>query len=723
MFKITLAQIDFQKWNSVNVKLTTGQTLANPWAGGLFCPQFSSIDLNTDGKMDLFVFDRSNNKISCFINQGNNKEINYEYAPEYEQFFPKMANWALLRDFNGDGLMDIFCSNSEKVGISVYKNTSKNGSLDFQLEKEIIEAQFGNFKSSIYLLSIDIPSIIDVDEDGDLDILVFQSGSFNGDAVYLFKNYAKENFFNLDSLDFKREKQCWGKFRESADNCTVALNDTNGACKTNSIAIEETKYFEKTNRHAGSSLLVLDANGDGLLDLLAGDIACNKPYVVYNDGSNIDAHFFTVSTNFPSSHPIDIPVFPAFYYLDVNNDGLRDLIAAPNIVNASIDTGNVWLYLNSGTSSNPIFTFYSSTFLQNQMLDFGHGANPIFCDLNKDNKLDLLIGNYGYLKGSSNSISNIAFLKNIGTNQNPNYFLESSDYSNLSSNGLTALYPMIMDADQDSKLDLLCGNAEGKIYLFKNESNSDTIPQYTLLDPYYKNIDVGNFSRPSLSLVNKDSYPDLFIGEKDHGINFYSDSSLGNQNFKFVKSNFGNLHFPIDDFQHGFAGAYLGDINSDGKEELIYADKDGWIRIFNRDSNFLDSFTLIKSIDPKMGTQISMGLGDLDLDGKMDLAIGSYSGGISLFRQIIGTSIIEKKIKNLMGFKVFPNPSSEQIIIQAEAHLSNSDYFIMNALGETVMKINSNGLSKIYVSVQALKQGIYFIKNSNGIGLLKFVKI
>ena len=61
------AQINFERNNSIVVLKTNGDTLKNPWAGGFNSVQFSEIDLNLDGIKDLFVFDRTGNRISTFI--------------------------------------------------------------------------------------------------------------------------------------------------------------------------------------------------------------------------------------------------------------------------------------------------------------------------------------------------------------------------------------------------------------------------------------------------------------------------------------------------------------------------------------------------------------------------------------------------------------------------------------------------------------------------------
>src|ERR1017187_8531358 len=90
-----------------------GDSLLNPWCGGWLNPQFSRIDLNGDGRMDLFVFEPGinglsgfgDNRVLTFLNIGNGQ---YQYAPEYESYFPHLLDWALLVDYNHDGKPDIF---------------------------------------------------------------------------------------------------------------------------------------------------------------------------------------------------------------------------------------------------------------------------------------------------------------------------------------------------------------------------------------------------------------------------------------------------------------------------------------------------------------------------------------------------------------------------------------------------------------------------------------
>ena len=155
---------------SNNIVVIDGfDTLSNPWTGGFNSVQISKIDLNFDSLEDLFVFDRTGNKVTTFLNNGNS----YSYAPEYEQLFPQnLSNWVLLRDYNNDNKKDIFCSVSG--GIGVWENTSLNDEVSFNLiTNPFIYSYQYSTNTNLYVSVVDIPAINDIDGDGELDILSF----------------------------------------------------------------------------------------------------------------------------------------------------------------------------------------------------------------------------------------------------------------------------------------------------------------------------------------------------------------------------------------------------------------------------------------------------------------------------------------------------------------------------------------------------------------------
>jgi hypothetical protein len=82
--------------------IVDGRNLPLAAVGGLNNPQLSAVDLNGNGTLDLYVFDRAGNVQLAFLNEGGR----WVYAPEYLDNFPPLINWVLLRDYNGAGVMD-----------------------------------------------------------------------------------------------------------------------------------------------------------------------------------------------------------------------------------------------------------------------------------------------------------------------------------------------------------------------------------------------------------------------------------------------------------------------------------------------------------------------------------------------------------------------------------------------------------------------------------------
>src|ERR1044071_9841922 len=72
------------------IKVRSGSNfLKYPWVGGHNYCQFSEIDINQDGKKDLFVFDRTGHKVTCYINGGTPNTIDYyDSTYKYASKFP-----------------------------------------------------------------------------------------------------------------------------------------------------------------------------------------------------------------------------------------------------------------------------------------------------------------------------------------------------------------------------------------------------------------------------------------------------------------------------------------------------------------------------------------------------------------------------------------------------------------------------------------------------------
>ena len=182
------------------IKVTNGATtINNAWASGINTGQISTIKLNGDLLDDLFVFDRTDNKILTYINVGTVGIPEYVHAPEYQNLFPSsLRNWCILRDYNCDGKKDIW--GYATGGIHVYKNIGSPGNVEFELSTNLVMSSYNASYLNLYVSSTDIPSIDDIDGDGDLDVVTF---SIFGTNVEYHRNLSMETYGTCDSLIFE----------------------------------------------------------------------------------------------------------------------------------------------------------------------------------------------------------------------------------------------------------------------------------------------------------------------------------------------------------------------------------------------------------------------------------------------------------------------------------------------------------------------------------------
>ena len=138
--------------------------LQSPWCGGLNACQFGQFDLNGDGKNDLVAFDRHGNRLSCFINKGGMGEVDYEFDNSYVKFFPRLDEWAIFTDYDGDEKTDIFTYSKGWAGIKVFRNVTTD-TLAFELVAYpyLTSWQSGG-EVNILATNADYPAIVDVDE-------------------------------------------------------------------------------------------------------------------------------------------------------------------------------------------------------------------------------------------------------------------------------------------------------------------------------------------------------------------------------------------------------------------------------------------------------------------------------------------------------------------------------------------------------------------------------
>ena len=685
------SQQSFQQSQSIKVKKNETD-LINPWAGGANVPQLSSIDLNKDGILDLIVFDKNGDQINCFINNGTPGQVDYHYTPEYNTCFPILEDWVLLRDYNCDGEMDIFTYNNG--GIRVYKNVNNNELLSFELVGTILTNRSSG-PTNLYVSSVDIPHIGDLDFDGDLDILTF---SIIGNNVEWHKNNSIEDFGDCDSLNFTLEDDCWGDFSENFANNSVTLDD----CSQKKQA-----YIEQA-KHSGSTVTALDLNADSFYELLLGDVTFDNIVMLENSSPNTEALMVAQDVNFPSYNTsIELTKFPATYFIDLNNDQQKDLIVTPNGNNVSHNFENIWFYENISANQEVYLNLVQKNVLTDEMIEVGSGAHPVFFDYNSDGLMDLIVANYGYYQEGGNFNSQLALFKNSGTLAEPSFEWVTDDFSGLGAlNFENNIIPTFGDLDNDGDLDMIVGDSNGNIHLLKNIPNTSNEAEFYINTIEYFDIDVGSFASPFLVDIDRDEDLDLIIGSRQGAISYYENQGdLNDANFVLTNDTLGNIDLTDPIYNTAYTTPCV--VDSENGFELFVGTEKGTLYHYNTiDDNLNGSFEIVSDYVQLFSKSIKTApaIYDLNNDGWNDMLIGVFTGGVHLLWGSELSSFSMKEESNQNSVVIYPNPSPSIFNIKTNKVIYNATVFALN--GDEVLKsYNSNKFD-----LTEFKNGLYLVK-------------
>ncbi len=701
-----LGQFTYVIDQSIPVHDLNNNLLSMPWAGGINAVQHNTLDLNGDDKMDLVLFDRMANKVLTYVNNAGQ----YVYDPAYEVFFPKeITNWILLRDYNCDGKKDLFTS--DILGIKVYTNTTEAGEI-LSWKQFYFFAVAGETKSPVLLTKgfsnlinlqlqyDDLPSIIDADGDGDLDIFNIL---YSGSSVEFHKNFSQERYGTCDSLAFERVTQTWGDFTE---------------CGCGSFAFhgEDCPPLQggRTEHAGGKSLLALDVDDDHDLDLLFSEASCTSLYLMKNEGTTANPIINTRS-NFPDDNPVNFYIFPAAYYEDLDFDGLSDLVATPNIYskvyfNSNLAASN-WFYKNTGTQQLPVFSFVKTNFLQDRMIDVGDNAVPAFLDYDGDGDFDLFISQHA----SPNFRATVSLYENTGATGAPSFKLIATDYFGFSFSNLYNLKIQFVDITGDNSVDL--------VYTATSFQDGVTRIAYLsdILHPAGNFVQTINFTLATNENIyftdiggnsngTPDGKPDILVGRSNGALEYWENAGL--LNFVLKNNSFLGLKPSVT---RQSPACTVTDLDNDSKADLILSDQFGSLSIigdFMGVAGTAESVSDIVLNPLQDSTYLRHNFGgrtwpttvNLFNTDKPVIVVGNLLGGVQVLKHSQQGSLSEDP-----RIQIFPNPVRQadalQIRVDRPAHVQ-----VFSSLGQ---KINEPVLLKANQTTlftSSLARGVYFFR-------------
>lgn len=692
---------------TIPVKHADGNGLPIPWAGGLNAIQYNTLDIDGDNTADLVLFDRTSNKAITFLNDNGR----YVYAPHYERLFPTLTNWLLLRDFNCDGKKDLFTG--DILGISVYMNVTETGG-QLTWEKFLFYSGPGNPKSEVLLTKgfsglinlqlqfDDLPSISDLDGDGDLDIL---SMRYQGEGTVEFhQNFSKERHNSCDSLQFERVSLRWGNFTE---------------CECGVFAFAETECPPGSGgriQHAGGkALLAMDIDNDLDQDLLFSEAECTDLFLLRNEGDAANA-VFNAAELFPSGNPASFAHFPAPFYEDVNFDEIPDLIVTPNVFNKDqlgIDLKNSnWYYNNSGTQQLPSFSFVEKNFLQREMIDVGDNAVPAFFDMDGDGDQDMIIGQNA---DATRLTGSIFYYENKGTPSTPSFEFVTDDYLDIGSLLLYNIKPQFVDANADGRVDLALTATSlitglTNLYYIANKTKEGV----DFSDQLLNTIDFSMLYSENVLMTDIDSngINDILIGKSNGSVEYWKNNGpKGSFNFILADNTYAELGPSVE---RQSLALFSADLNSDGKTDLMLGDQFGTLGIINDHrsnqelgivTNLIFNPLLEEYTTQNLGGRIWPSVVNLFNTNKPAIVVGNIMGGIQVLRNDEGSSLPEEPT-----IQIYPVPvnQSELLNIMIDRYATVQ---MVSPLGQELGEPVSLSANQIYsFKISNFASGLYILR-------------
>lgn len=685
--------------------------------GGANAPMYSMLDVNNDSKKDLFVFDRHSRKILVYLFV----EGKYIHSPKYESLFPTVSNWVLFKDYNKDGKEDLWTRNDYLNSVTLFKNVTVAGDpyCRFELVSEALRAyNFNPFidTSNIFCDKNNIPSIEDVDNDGDIDFITLQS---TGLGVTLFLNNCIENNLSLDPPSFEMPDDCWSDFSESANSNEIFLTRYPFCRRT---------YYRYKKHAGGSSILLFDRDADGDKDVLLGNAGYSELIFLENGKADFAMKRDSIIA-FEMSYP-RIPakadIFAAAYLLNTNEGHFLtvapaetdDMSARPS------QNGIIQVFKDVDESQKYDFQIDTVNWLNKLFIKKGAYSSPAMGDINGDGKADLLIAHNGDVRQTGGLSDRVTCY--LGSGQNKFSFY-SDDFIALSKDSLKGVSIQLNDMNQDGLPDLLLGNKGGEIHILKNISTTNNIQFEKSNWASGISLPDSNATPSGIDLDN-DGRTDIVSGSRKGNLYFFRNTGTnGSPVFNLVSDSLGRRNFNplvIQTIYNPFTNQWVDSLvnnmegytsvaaleDSAGVIGVIVGNMEGSIKCFkwNQTQSYNayweedTSFLLLNTVKGIHNVGDYAKVSTFGQKNEIYLLSGSARGGVDAFvlKQTLG---IENRDVLLPEVLIYPNPADKVVFIRTEPNISHSE--IVDLQGKVISLFKGNELS-----VEDLMPGYYLLR-------------
>ncbi len=692
---------------------------------------FTFADFDRDGKPDLSITNYYSSSVSIFKNLSSPGTISFSAKTDFTT--GSYPNTIQAADVDGDNKLDLVVTNSNANSLSILKNKGLSGQISFA---DKLDYSTGYTASGL--------QIADLDGDDKLDLAICHNGV---NYISIFRNTS-----SLNDVSFAPKAD----FIANSNAQNISTADIDGDGKTD-LAVINGNYISlykntstksvvslasKVDYATGSSpfgVAITDWTGDGKPDMAISNYSSssysiftntvNEPSLSAYTLTNTNSSYNTTLTggNLTGASSVTVGGTAVTSYTVTSESTITAMVPAriSGIIEVVTPFGSATLagYSNipppAISSISPMAATVGSTVVvkgsnfnstaANNLVYFGSVKASITAATDTTLSVKVPAGaTYAPIKVTSNYLTAFS-AKNFnvtfpGGNAvfTPSSFAPKSDINSSSSYGYTPYDVSSADFDGDGKLDLAVLTSY-YLYIYKNTGSASVpIPSSPSLTLSFG----GSLRALTTADLDGDGLLDIALtNTSSNAISILRNTSTGNTLSFATKIDYVSGSSPYD--------IAAGDLDLDGKLDLAIANNYGYTVSILRNTGSLGIISFASKVDLQAGSYSSPSgicITDLDLDGKSDIAItNNSSSSISVFRNISTSS--QLSFASRSDFSVGSSPTG--ITVADFDQDGKNDLAIANngASSVTVLKnISSTGAvsfsTKLDFSVANYPQGI-----------------
>ncbi len=615
-------------------------------------PYFVALaDLDRDGKVDVALPNYTSTTVSAFKNTSTLGVIDLNSMASKVDFTSASGPLQIaIGDLDGDGKLDMVVVNGGP-SVSIFQNISSNGSITAS-----------SFAAKVDLSTNTSPrdvAIGDLDGDGKPEIAVVDASAGAGtNAVNVFRNISTPGTITIGSFSTKVG------FSTGALSNGVAMSDLDGDGKldlmvsntgSNTVSVLRNisavgsitagSFDSKVDFATGGTpreVVIGDLDSDGKPDLISvnGD---NTMSVLRNTSSTgtITASSFSAKVDFVTgSGPRGVSLG------DLDGDGKIDVAVA--------NTGSITVSVFRNTSTTGSININSFA----SKIDFAAGSvadDVAIGDIDGDGKPDLVCANSG---GNSISIfrntntTGVPTISSFSPASGPvgtSVTITGTNFNATPANNIVYFGAVKAQITSVTSTQLVVTTPVGATYqpitVTVNGLTASSAQPFIITFPGSQSFDANSFA-PKVDLttntnpsniaigdLDNDGKPDMvLVNQGDNSISIFrntgTDGNINSNSFapKFNLSVGSSPYWPA-----------IGDLDGDGKLDIAVANVfSNSVSVFRNISvaGTLTSSSFSARVDFSTGSApTSVAIGDIDLDGRHDLATSNqFSNSVSILK-------------------------------------------------------------------------------------------